>query len=321
VNTFSRFSLVVVSLLAAAACTSSTEGDEAEETEDALSRGGKQLVGAYVESGAGSIRGLILSRESVNANANKFSADVDTGVRCITTPCPSAERVEGTFTAGSKTITLTSPTASPLVQSILGKFNYTLVGDKLSLSRRGSAQSLSRAPSYCAAPTAQADCDAQDLVRPRCIGTWSCAPTSTCSFQCGAAPGMCIGGNKVTVDGFAPSTDGKECKVPTDHCVTSDGSACPMLMPLPPDFCADGTVVRGAGSFIASADGKKCKMPEVHCVTKNPSACPALTPVGPGFCPGGTVVAGAPSFMASADGKECQMPSIHCVTNDASACP
>ncbi|MCC6900652.1 MAG: hypothetical protein IT377_16855 [Polyangiaceae bacterium] len=130
----------------------------------------------------------------------------------------------------------------------------------------------------------------------------------------------CVGGTVVSTDSFSDSTDGKECKSSVAHCVTKNYGACPQLSPLPPNFCKDGTVVKGADTFVASADGKECKLPSVHCVTKNYSACPQLSPLPPDFCKDGTVVKGPPKFIPSADGKECKMPNVHCVTKQAAAC-
>ena len=136
---------------------------------------------------------------------------------------------------------------------------------------------------------------------------------------CDGATG-CVGGKVVETAAFSDSTDGKERVGSVAHCVTDDGFACPQLSPLPPDFCKDGTAVKGADSFVPSSDGKACQMPSVHCVTKDGFACPQLSPLPPNFCKDGKAVKGASSFIPSADGMECELPSVHCVTNDANAC-
>lgn len=125
----------------------------------------------------------------------------------------------------------------------------------------------------------------------------------------------CVGGTVVTTDSFSDSTDGKECKSAVAHCVTKTASACPQLSPLPPNFCKDGTVVKGAPKFMPSADGKECKMPNVHCVTKQAAAC-----VPPPSCAGGKMVSET-KFQDDGEGFECTTAVSHCVTKDASACP
>src|SRR5687767_11899263 len=101
---FALATAAVVSASALTGCAADTTGgdasDDTEETSDELSAAGKKLIGSYVDD-TGAFRGLVLTSEKVG-QGNKFFADVDTGIRCITTPCPSSERIEGTFTAGAK---------------------------------------------------------------------------------------------------------------------------------------------------------------------------------------------------------------------------
>src|SRR5215213_7192771 len=126
--------LALLSLGALAGCTADTsnaDDDDVESAEGELSAAGRALIGSYKDD-SGSFRGLILTGNKVGQGA-EFIADVDTGIRCITTPCPSSEHIKGTFTAGSKTITLKSSTASQHVQHLLGKYNYLVQGEKFSL--------------------------------------------------------------------------------------------------------------------------------------------------------------------------------------------
>lgn len=309
----------VISLIAV---TSSCGADISETGtgEDDLTQAGKKLVGAYIEQGVGTFRGLVLTPEAASANANRFFADVDTGIVCIQAPCPTVQRIEGTFTAGTKYITLKSETASELTKQVLGKYRYKVAGDKFSLWRTGFEQSLEEVDSYCSASSVATDCEAQGLIHPQCAGPgWTCSASALCEWSCedrDCADGTVVSGP----DSFVSSTDGMECKIPSSHCVTKDPWACPQLSPPPPNWCAGGTVVSGAGSFTSSADGKECKMPSLHCVTKDSGACPQLSPLPPNWCADGTVVSGPSSFIPSADGKECKMPSVHCLTNDLDAC-
>ena len=188
VNAF--FALATASFVAASAltgCAADTtegadDGVDPEVTTDELTAAGKKLIGAYKDD-SGAFKGLVLTDEKVGAR-NKFFADVDTGIRCITTPCPSAERIEGTFTAGTKTITLYS-TSAVNAKHLLGKYNYLVQGSKLTLSRKGFSQSLSKEISYCAAP---ADCYRQAIIHPMCLGAFTCGSENTCSWKCGSLP-------------------------------------------------------------------------------------------------------------------------------------
>ncbi len=120
---------------------------------------------------------------------------------------------------------------------------------------------------------------------------------------------------------FIDSADGLECQLDSVHCVTTEASACPLLQPLPPDYCADGTVVKGEDRFLTSRNGLECVMPSVHCLTKDYSRCPQFSPLPPDFCADGMVVQGPDSYVPAGDGKECALQSVHCVTKDRSACP
>jgi hypothetical protein len=220
------FALATCSILSAGALTGcaadtgeTADGEDVEETADELSTAGKALIGSYKDD-SGAFRGLVLTAEKLGQR-NKFFADVDTGVRCITTPCPSSERIEGTFTAGSKTITFRSTTASAFAQHLLGQYKYLVQGDKFSMTRRNFAQSLEKTGSYCSAPS---DCSAQSLIHPMCVGGWTCgAATNTCGWKCGvpAPVDACVGlelaactANSACGPVFGPSActpDGRIC--------------------------------------------------------------------------------------------------------------
>jgi hypothetical protein len=182
----SLFAILVASTVAACAVDASdtTDGTEDVSQDDALTAAGKALVGAYTDD-SGAFKGLVLTSERVGQGA-KFFADVDTGIRCIKAPCPSTVRIEGIYTAGTKTITLRlDPNANKLGARLAGKYNYLVQGEKFSLSRKGFAQSLAKTISYCADETAVQDCFAQDLVIPACFGsTFSCSAERTCEWSC-----------------------------------------------------------------------------------------------------------------------------------------
>ena len=169
-------------------------GEEIASSDEDLTQSGKKLIGEYVEQGEGAFRALVLTGEKVSSNANRFFADIDTGIVCVTTPCPTVVRVEGTFTAGSKTITLKADDAFE-AEPFLGKYDYKLKSGKLSLTRKGSTQSLEAVESYCAPETASEDCEAtaQDLILPACLGVWTCSAQATCGWKCGESPQSCGG--------------------------------------------------------------------------------------------------------------------------------
>ncbi len=139
--------LAALTFLSAGALTgcaveASPDDEVVEESSEQLSAAGKALIGSYRDD-SGAFRRLVLTSTKVGQR-NVFTADVDTGIRCIVAPCPSAEHIEGTFTAGSKTITLYSDTASAHAQHLLGRYNHLVQGAKFTLSRRGFTQSLER---------------------------------------------------------------------------------------------------------------------------------------------------------------------------------
>ena len=139
---FATLALLAAGSAGCAADTSDADADDVEQSADELTAAGKKLIGSYKDD-SGAFKSLVLTSTKVGQR-NKFSADVDTGIRCIVAPCPSAEHIEGTFTAGTKTITLYSTTASAHSQHLLGKYSYLVQGAKFSLIRKDFAQSLER---------------------------------------------------------------------------------------------------------------------------------------------------------------------------------
>lgn len=182
------------------ACTAESaapnDGDEDEESmsEAELTATAAKVVGAWQDGGQApklpTFKGLVFRADRT------FFMDVDSGLRpmCIPGgPCPDGRfRIEGKFTAGKKYITL-SPNAGADRNLYHGRYNYTLTGTKLSLSRNadgfpeGWYDSLSKESSYCRKPV---DCQNQGLIVPACVGSFSCKwisdsnPTG-CSYSCG----------------------------------------------------------------------------------------------------------------------------------------
>lgn len=191
-----------------AACAEADPGDDAvESSDDELNAAGRVLIGSY-RGDSSPIYGIVLTDEKVGQQ-NRFFADVDTGIRCFRAPCPSEERIEGTFSAGSKTITLRSTTASSRVSKVLGQYRYTKQGDTLTLVKKNLTVSLTAASTYCHEVT---DCGRQSYIHPMCVGEKTCSADRTCGFRCGPptppAPVSCY------------SSD--DC-LTAEHCSTEDG--------------------------------------------------------------------------------------------------
>lgn len=175
--------LGVVASVFAVGCASEIADNASDETESDLTAAGQAMMGAY-EGQGGPFQHLVLTAVS-NGSANQFFAEVDTGVRCFTTPCPSSARIDGTFTATKRTITLKSSSAPDLAKHLLGKYSYTLEGGKLTLTRKGvDTSTLERGDSYCQQP---ADCAGQAIMHPMCVGHWLCTPQQTCGYACGVS--------------------------------------------------------------------------------------------------------------------------------------
>lgn len=171
-------SLVGASSLVGCAADSTSADEEAlDEQEGELTAAGKKLIGVYKDD-SGAFRELVLTDQKVG-QANVFYADVNTGIVCITAPCPSSERIEGTFTAGAKTITLKSSTASAHSQHLLGRYKYLVQGNKFSLTKGDFQQSLEKVVDQCDGLSEQA-CLAVPACQP-VYGPRPCPPGRVCA--------------------------------------------------------------------------------------------------------------------------------------------
>jgi len=172
----------------AGADTSAVEEEDAVTAEELRAPSWSQLRGAW-RGQSGPYTGLVLT-ETREGNGRHFFADVDTGIRCITTPCPSGGRIEGRYTSGPLTLTL-SPVGRPSreLAEYYGRFYYTLQRNTLTLVRGGRVVArLVRANSYC---NEAEDCAEQGLITPRCLGAFTCTDNA-CGYRCGQpAPVTC----------------------------------------------------------------------------------------------------------------------------------
>lgn len=160
--------------------------EETAATQDELTANAAKLVGAFHGTSDGTapaptFEGIVFQQNG------EFFADVDTGIRCITTPCPSNARLEGRFSATKNYLRL-NPNPGQQATEAFGRYRYTLTNDgKLSLTRTTAGShhwhgELEKASSYCAAPT---DCEEQALIHPMCVGHWTCGDQRTCGYACG----------------------------------------------------------------------------------------------------------------------------------------
>lgn len=199
---------LVVAGCSASAERSAPEGDSAE------SEIRTRLVGAYVRGDGHETHPL--AQGIVFKQDGTFFADVDTGIRCITTPCPSGVRVAGTFSTRGSRLTL-SPRSGEAPSDFHGVYSARLRGDSLILARAGRSQTLRQEVSYCAEVS---DCSGQNLVVPRCLGYFTCE-TNQCAYRCGSRPIWPATATALDYrmsGGFVrPGPDGSECGASDRH--------------------------------------------------------------------------------------------------------
>jgi hypothetical protein len=247
--------------------------DEARE-----SRAWETLAGAWVGD-TGIFRGLVLTHTTEGRGRHWF-ADVDTGVRCVRAPCPEASaRVEGIYTATSRTITLTAvnpPRGFSIAE--LGTFNYTLRGEALRFTRGGRAvATLHKTVSYCGEAD---DCYEQRLITPRCLGRFTCTAESTCRYVCGrptAGEGEMCGGIAAI-----PCADGLRCVLGGTH----------------PDASGICRASTPSCATVRCAAGTHCELRPVTCVRApcppQPQCVPNVTTCAATTCAPGNVCEDTP---------------------------
>ena len=278
---FTRWMAFGLALSAAAGCYSGA-GDVIDETgatsEDvSASTAWQGFVGAW-QGDTGAFHGLVFTT-TVEGSGHHWFADVDNGIRCVRAPCPSESRVEGIFTANTRTITFRSSDPRLGVPvSVFGAYQYTLRGSTLRLSQSGRVvATLHKLTSYCA--TAD-DCPEQHLVAPRCVGAWTCSASHSCGYQCGRPTGdvgdfcggiagiRCNDGLICQLDGTYPDAGG-HCRLThcatvrctsTTHCVDNGTSA--SCVPNGPTCatirCASGYVCQETNGVGACVQGVAC---------------------------------------------------------------
>lgn len=181
-------SLVVIAAalatLAGCAAESNSSADSASTSDADMIISTVKLSGAYHASEgstADGIKGIVFNKDG------HFFADIDTGVRCITTPCDDTARLSGTYMISGHSVIL-SPVANA-TNEFYGRYDVVIADTGVvSFTHSGEGvapltATLEPAASYCAAV---ADCGSQNLIHPMCApGGWSCNAASACAFKCG----------------------------------------------------------------------------------------------------------------------------------------
>lgn len=254
-----------IALLSLSGCLGASESEVAGEEDlsvEEISAVGRRLVGAWTGR-SGPYSGLVFT-ETREGRGSHFFMDVDNGVRCVRAPCDSTSRVEGYFTAGALTVTLTAVPAAPSPRpEYLGRFYYTLQGDTLTLSKSGRVFArLARQTSYCASPD---DCAEQRLITPRCLGRWSCE-ANACAYQCGrptCANVRCAAGTFCQESDEGPrcitNCARVRCASGTTCVADAEGTRCvPNTTPCGTATCAEGFVCCNPLRGICTRPGMFC---------------------------------------------------------------
>lgn len=164
--------------------------EEASTSEAELSANASRFVGAY--HGAGSVRPPSFQGLVFDVNGT-FFGDVDTGIRCVTAPCPSSVHLEGRYSSTKNYLRL-SPKSGP-AGGYYVNYRVAINGSKVSLSHpsfgAGWSNTLTKKISYCAQPS---DCGSQGLIVPSCMGSFTCGSgigsqsANSCGWKCGVFP-------------------------------------------------------------------------------------------------------------------------------------
>jgi hypothetical protein len=155
-----RFGVVAIfasaSIMGCAAESAPVDGDLSEqvgESESAIVRA--PLLGKW-EGEGGTIQKLELTSKRASSIGggivgNRFNATIDTGIRCITTPCPSQMEVSGIYTTTATKITLTAfDKPAREFAAILGTYKYTVTTDALHIWNATRDESFHKAAPHCA---------------------------------------------------------------------------------------------------------------------------------------------------------------------------
>lgn len=286
-----------IALAGLSGCVGANEADltgDEDLSVDEVRSAGDRLVGAWTGT-TGPFTGLVFTNTD-EGRGRHFFMDVDNGIRCVRAPCDSTSRVEGYFTAGALTVTLTAvPAPTGTRPEYLGRFYYTLQGSTLTLTRSGRIVArLSKQTSYCAAAD---DCAEQRLITPRCLGRWTCE-SNACRYQCGR-----------------PTCASTTC-APGTFCMEGDtGPTC--ITNCARVRCASGT------QCVADANGTRCEPVRPTCATvrcgvgticvEGEQGAQCITACATVRCTAGT------QCVADAEGTRCEPVGVRCGTTTCAA--
>jgi hypothetical protein len=165
-------------MLTAVACGTAPM-DATGEDEAAINRSWEKVTGAY--QGDAGIYGIVFE-STPDVHGHHFFADVDNGIRCITTPCPSTSRLEGYYTVTSKSLWLHVTSGDSGAFDYAGKYAWKSTGKGIALTKDGSTQNFSSVDTYCQQAK---DCINQSYIHILCVGYAVCNSENRCGYQCG----------------------------------------------------------------------------------------------------------------------------------------
>lgn len=150
--------LVLTSLVAPlAGCASAHDGSEAAvgQSEEELALA--SLYGTW--QGPGPFYSITFTTDLASTlggmHGHRFETTFDTGIRCVTTPCPSSAESGGVYKLAHGTqLTLAHPDKpSPQFARVLGEYSVKLNGKKLTLTKRedSTTQTLEKVALHTAA--------------------------------------------------------------------------------------------------------------------------------------------------------------------------
>ncbi|WP_394827619.1 hypothetical protein [Pendulispora albinea] len=170
-----------------------SSGESSGQVSEPLAEAPDSVVGAYESTtpttGYPDLRAIVFTRHRAG-NGLEFFADVDTGIRCVTTPCPSMARIEGWYTATDRVVTLHTTRVVVVPRTDVfdeGRFDGTYdyrrePNGAFAVTREGETRHFQSVDTYC---RADKDCDHQSYIRPYCLGHAICGDDSRCGWQCG----------------------------------------------------------------------------------------------------------------------------------------
>jgi hypothetical protein len=145
-NTIRTMVGLTISMLALAGCAADTTTHETEQTatSEAEALTYADLYGTWIAD-TGPIYEITFDKDAAETlggflKGHHFSATVDNGIRCVTTPCPSSDQVGGVFKKASGTstkVTLASyDKPSAVFAKYLGDYTAKVTSTKLTLKKQ-----------------------------------------------------------------------------------------------------------------------------------------------------------------------------------------